>query len=105
MNIKDYCCRLPSLLIVTILLALILAACGAPAVTPKPIEPTAPVTSSDASFVSKPSGQKTASGFDCPEPQPKLPVTSKELNLFVWAEYIPQDMLDCFELVYGVKIN
>ena len=105
MNIKDYCCRLPSLLIVTILLALILAACGAPAVTPKPIEPTAPAPSGEASFVSKPSGQKTASGFDCPEPQPKLPVTSKELNLFVWAEYIPQDMLDCFELVYGVKIN
>ena len=25
--------------------------------------------------------------------------------MFVWAEYIPQDMLDCFELVYGIKIN
>ncbi len=23
----------------------------------------------------------------------------------MWAEYIPQDMLDCFELVYGIKIN
>ncbi|NTU63468.1 MAG: spermidine/putrescine ABC transporter substrate-binding protein, partial [Chloroflexi bacterium] len=25
--------------------------------------------------------------------------------LFVWAEYIPQDMLDCFEKVYGITIN
>ena len=58
-----------------------------------------------APFVSKPSGQKTASGFECPEPQPKLPVTSKELNLFVWSEYVPQDMLDCFEKVYGITIN
>ena len=44
-------------------------------------------------------------GFDCPEPQPKLPVASKDLNLFVWAEYVPQDMLDCFEKVYGITIN
>src|SRR5262249_8114773 len=47
----------------------------------------------------------TASGFTCPEPSPKLEVTSKELNLFVWTEYIPQDIIDCFEAVYGVKIN
>lgn len=47
----------------------------------------------------------TASGFVCPEPSPRLPVTSKELNLFVWTEYIPQDIVDCFEMVYGVKVN
>jgi len=101
-----------------VLLMLILTACGVPAATPVPIEPTAsapmvnpteppqPVTPVTAApFVSQPSGQRTASGFECPEPQPKLPITSKELNLFVWAEYIPQDMLDCFEKVYGVTIN
>jgi spermidine/putrescine-binding protein len=32
-------------------------------------------------------------------------MTSKELNMFVWTNYIPQDILDCFELVYGVTIN
>ena len=32
-------------------------------------------------------------------------MTSQELNLFVWTEYIPQDIVDCFELVYGVKVN
>src|SRR5512143_2346667 len=65
--------------------------------TPQPVGPTeamAPATQTAASptpgptatvpapaFVSQPSGKKTASEFECPEPQPKLPVTSKELNL------------------------
>jgi spermidine/putrescine-binding protein len=43
--------------------------------------------------------------FTCPEPNPKLEVTSTELNLFVWTEYIPQDAIDCFEQVYGITIN
>ncbi len=52
------------------------------------------------------SGAKvTSSGFQCPEPNPRINVTSKELNLFVWTEYFPQDMLDCFELVYDIKLN
>lgn len=52
------------------------------------------------------SAQKvTTSGFVCPQPEPKMEVTSKELNLFVWTEYIPTEWKECFELVYGVKIN
>lgn len=47
----------------------------------------------------------TASGFVCPEPGTQIEVTSKELNLFVWTEYIPIEWKDCFELVYGVQIN
>ena len=47
----------------------------------------------------------TKSGFVCPEPNPRVEVTSKELNLFVWTEYIPQDIIDCFEEIYGVKVN
>jgi len=51
-------------------------------------------------------GEKvTASGFVCPEPQTQMEVTSTELNLFVWTEYIPTEWKECFELVYGVKIN
>jgi spermidine/putrescine-binding protein len=46
-----------------------------------------------------------ASGFVCPEPNPRMDVKSTELNLFVWTEYIPQDMLDCFEKVYNIKVN
>ncbi|HTP07104.1 MAG TPA: extracellular solute-binding protein [Anaerolineae bacterium] len=75
--------------------------------TPAAAVPTVSPTAAPAApaFVSQPSGKKTSSGFDCPEPQPKVPVTSKTLNLFVWTEYVPQDMLDCFEQVYGIKIN
>ena len=52
------------------------------------------------------SGPKvTSTGFQCPEPNPRIEVTSTELNMFVWTEYFPQDMLDCFELVYGIKLN
>jgi len=35
------------------------------------------------------------------EPQ----VTSKELNLYGWSEYVPQDMLDAFTAKYGIKVN
>jgi spermidine/putrescine-binding protein len=56
-------------------------------------------------WVSQSSGKTSSSGFECPEPQPKMTLTSTTLNLFVWTEYIPQDILDCFEAVYGVKIN
>jgi spermidine/putrescine-binding protein len=47
----------------------------------------------------------TSSGFVCPEPAIQMEVTSKELNLFVWTEYIPTEWKDCFEMVYGVTIN
>ena len=30
---------------------------------------------------------------------------STGFNLFVWTEYIPQDEIDCFEQVYGIKVN
>jgi len=47
----------------------------------------------------------TSSGFTCPEPNPRLEVTSSEVNIFVWTEYIPQDIIDCFEEVYGISVN
>ncbi|MCJ7434259.1 MAG: spermidine/putrescine ABC transporter substrate-binding protein [Anaerolineales bacterium] len=47
----------------------------------------------------------TSAGFECPVPEFPMAVTSKELNLFVWTECIPPDMQECFELVYGVKVN
>jgi spermidine/putrescine-binding protein len=52
------------------------------------------------------SAQVTASsGFVCPQPNPKVEVKSTELNLFVWTEYIPKDMSECFEKIYGIKVN
>lgn len=81
-----------SLLTVLVLASMMLAACGGG---------TEPAVTEPAS-----SGPKiTSSGFECPEPSPRVEVTSKELNIFVWTEYFPQDMLDCFELVYDIKLN
>jgi len=50
-------------------------------------------------------GTVTSSGYQCPAKQFELEVTSTELNIFVWTEYIPTDMIECFELVYGIKVN
>jgi spermidine/putrescine-binding protein len=47
----------------------------------------------------------TSNGYECPEPEYPMEIESKELNLFVWTEYIPPDMQECFELVYGIKVN
>ncbi len=55
---------------------------------------------------SKPAQQAvTSNGFECPAPSPRLEVSSKILNMFVWTEYIPSDIVDCFELLYGVDVN
>jgi spermidine/putrescine-binding protein len=78
-----------NLLALMVVLSLTLAACGGG-------KSTGPAVGGDI---------VTSTGFVCPAPEPKMEVTSKELNLFVWTEYFPPDMLECFELVYGIKIN
>jgi spermidine/putrescine-binding protein len=77
---------LVKLLVLMIVLSLTLAACG-------------------KSGSGGTGAKVTSSGFTCPEPSYPMEVTSKELNLFVWTEYIPADAIECFELVYGVKVN
>jgi spermidine/putrescine-binding protein len=69
--------------------SLALAGCRAPAASA-----TQPAT-----------GFVTDTGYVCPAANPTATVTSTELNLFVWTEYIPQDMIDCFEKIYNVKVN
>lgn len=108
-NIEPYCRARDWILSLVLAISLTLAACSGTASTstseplPPTLTPIDPPT--PEGFVSQPSTFTTESGFVCPEPQPRLPVTSQELNLFVWTEYIPQDMLDCFEQVYGIKVN
>ena len=77
----------------------------APSATEAPATQPPAATATSTPFTSIPSDKVTDSGFTCPEPQPRMNVTSKELNMFVWTEYIPQDIIDCFQLVYGVTIN
>ncbi len=69
--------------------AMVLSACGS----------AAPEASTDGEAFT------TSTGFVCPEPKNKMEVTSKELNLFVWTEYIPVEWKECYEHVYGVTIN
>jgi spermidine/putrescine-binding protein len=115
-----------SALSVLLVAALLLAACGGatpqpPATTapqptavvpagsppaPNDLTPVAGGPTEQPTQAATPAEKKvTSSGFECPEPENRVEVTSKELNLFVWTEYIPQDLLECFELVYGVKVN
>src|SRR5512146_1877719 len=54
---------------------------------------------------SVPSGKITSSGFNCPEPNPRVQVSSTELNLYVWSTYVPTDFLECFRLVYGLEVK
>jgi spermidine/putrescine-binding protein len=85
--------RMPIRFLVTTLLllsSLFLAACGG--------------TGSAAPAGDAASDTSTADAA-CPQPDPKMEVTSTELNLFVWTEYIPQQTIDCFEQVYGITVN
>ena len=90
--------KLWNLLTVLMIVSVLLASCaggGSQATqAPAEVQPTAGAEKKVAS-----------SGFECPEPQSPAEVTSKEINLFVWTEYIPQDMIECFELIYDVKVN
>ncbi|HMN27985.1 MAG TPA: spermidine/putrescine ABC transporter substrate-binding protein [Caldilineaceae bacterium] len=84
-------------LALSLVLTLLLAACSGGA--------AAPATESAGSTEAATGTSAEAAGLTCPEPSPKVEVTSSELNLFVWTEYIPQEMIDCFEQVYGIKVN
>ncbi len=79
--------RFWQLLTLLVLASLLLAACGA------------------GGGAAGDEAKVTSSGFACPEPSPRMEVTSTELNLFVWTEYLPAEWKECFELVYGVKVN
>jgi len=70
--------------------SLVLAACGS--------ETAVPETATDVPKV-------TSNGYACPDPEFSTEVTSTELNLFVWTEYIPSEMIECFELIHGVKVR
>ena len=91
------------MLVLTLVLGLVLAACGGQQNTSGATS-SGSGTNNSGDKTTAPaatSAHKTSSGFVCPEPKTKMAVTSKALNLFVWAEYIPQDIIDCFQMIYG----
>ncbi|MFZ1042034.1 MAG: extracellular solute-binding protein [Anaerolineales bacterium] len=82
------------------------AATQVPVATQASTTASAPVpTFAPPAFTSQPSGKSAADGFNCPAANPHMKVTSKELNLFVWTTYVPQDFYECFEKVYGISVN
>lgn len=84
---KNNLFKLLALLVIT---SMALAACGGI------VSPTAVVDK----------GPKvTSTGFTCPEAEFPIEATSTEINIFVWTEYIPVEMIECFELVSGIKVN
>jgi len=50
-------------------------------------------------------GFVAADGFACPEPNPRVEFTSKEISIYTWTEYVPADIFECFGLVYDVEVN
>ena len=89
--------RVSGLLTTILVAALVLAACGGGGAA----APSDGAGTTEAAA----SGDAATGEAACPEPNPKLEVTSQELNLFVWTEYIPQQTIDCFEQVYGITVN
>ena len=85
--------KLFNLLALLVMASMVLAACGGGA--------------ESAATPDVAAGPKvTSSGYECPEAEfPMEGITSTELNIFVWTEYIPTDMIECFELVTGIKVN
>jgi len=53
----------------------------------------------------KPAAHVTTTGFVCPEPSPRVDFKNKTINIFTWTEYVPADIIECFGLVYDVKVN
>lgn len=85
----------PSLSRALAVLALAWAAAGCQAPATEPPAQTAPPTSPSSDGAAAPAGGPGAAHS----------VTSTELNLYAWSEYIPQDLLDAFTAEYGVKVN
>jgi len=104
------------------LVAMLLAACGGGAQPVNPTQPgeNVPVTGATATSpvmeatqpagAAEPTAPVGAEGTPQAAPtvaatQPLAQVTSTELNLYGWSEYIPQQLLDDFTNEYGVQVN
>ncbi len=87
------------LLIALLCAALVISACGGGA------SPATTTASTGGATSDIPADAITVGDTVCPPKVEGLDVTSTQLNLFVWTEYIPSDAVDCFEAVYGINVN
>lgn len=78
------------------LVVLIAGACAQTPVAPTAAPPTAVQPTAAVAAPTAP-GPTTV-------PQPAQP-TSRELNLYAWTDYVPQQLLDDFTAKYGIKVN
>ncbi len=113
-------------LVMVLLASVLLTACAAPAtpaptaVPPTAVPPTVPPTAvpptavpptvapTEPAATVAPTTPPTVAPTAAPtlEPTAASPVvTSKELNIYAWSEYIPQEVLDAFAAEYKVKVN
>ena len=99
--------------------SVLLSACAAPA-TPAPTPTSAPPTVAPptaapptaaptqppvpANTAVPPTAAPTATATPKPTAAPPV-VTSKEINLYAWSEYVPQELLDAFAKEYKIKVN
>ncbi len=86
----------------------------APAASPVPSTPDPTVTGSQSenqnTSTPDPSAgtgttAETGSPVKCPPASPKMTITSTDLNVFAWPQYIPERVMECFQEVYGVNVN
>jgi len=85
--------RFPALLATAFGVAILAAGCSAP--TPAPVAPGGPATAAPTAPAATAATAATAASG----------LTSKELNLYSWSEYVPQEVLDRFHDEYGVQVN
>ncbi len=85
-----------------VLVVLVVAAC-APAATPTEAPTQAPPPTAVPAATSAPA---QATDTAAPAATATLAVpTSKELNLYGWSDYVPQQLLDDFTAKFGIKVN
>lgn len=94
---KSY--RLISLLVALAFFAAACAPATAPTAAPTQVPPTpsVPPTAAPAGATAAPTVPPATATLAKP--------TSKELNLYGWTDYVPQQLLDDFTAQYGIKVN
>src|SRR5512140_2731370 len=89
-----------------VLLVLVVTACTPAATATEAPTQAPPPTSAPAASSAATSAAPQATDTAAPAATATLAVpTSKELNLYGWSDYVPQQLLDDFTAKFGIKVN